>query len=85
MRRLDGVDVVALALALGLLVVVLAIVVGAIVNITEPLSGTKSTATLGENITQVLTATVGGVVGVLGSYVGYRAGHIARSEDAEDQ
>jgi len=33
----------------------------------------------------VLTATVGGVVGVLGSYVGYRAGHIARSEDAEDQ
>jgi len=27
-------------------------------------------ATLGENTTQVLTATVGGVIGILGSYLG---------------
>jgi hypothetical protein len=29
-------------------------------------------ATLGENTTQVLTATVGGLIGILGTYLGCR-------------
>lgn len=29
---------------------------------------------LSENATQILTGTFGGIIGVLGSYIGYRAG-----------
>jgi hypothetical protein len=72
-KHLDGVDIVAIILAAGLTILVLAIVVGAIINITTAFSGTKFTATLSENVTQVLTAAIGGLIGVLGSYIGFRA------------
>jgi hypothetical protein len=68
-RRLDGVDIVAIVLATALALGVIAIIVGAIIQIQTRASG----VTLTENVTQILIAAIGGIVGVLGAYVGYRA------------
>jgi hypothetical protein len=65
------VDLVALVLAVGLSVMLVLITVGAIINVAQG-SGSHPAPTLGENSTQVLTAAIGGVIGVLGTYVGYR-------------
>jgi hypothetical protein len=44
-----------------------------------------SDAPLSENATQVLTGWGGGVIGILGAYVGYRIGFVAsRDEDEEE-
>jgi hypothetical protein len=73
MKR-PNVDTVALVLAIGLAITLVLIMVAVIVNtVTE----NNPTPTLGENTTQVLTAIVGGAVGVLGSYIGFRS----RKED----
>jgi len=66
--RRRGVDVVAVVLAAALGVAVVLILITAIVNVIDHQAPTP---TLGENTTQVLTSAVGGIVGVLGAYVGY--------------
>jgi hypothetical protein len=63
-----AVDHVALVLAVALALAVVLILVTAIVNVVDRQAPTP---TLGENTTQVLTSAVGGIVGVLGAYVGY--------------
>lgn len=40
-----------------------------------------SDAPLSENATQVLTGWGGGIIGILGAYVGYRIGFTAQSEE----
>jgi hypothetical protein len=42
--------------------------VTAIINVADHQAPTP---TLGENTTQVLTSAIGGIVGILGAYVGY--------------
>ena len=61
-------DLVAIILAIGLVTVGLLIGLALVVNVTK---GHNPTPTLGENTTQVLTSAIGGVVGILGAYVGY--------------
>jgi ABC-type nickel/cobalt efflux system permease component RcnA len=69
MIRKINVDVVAfvLAIALGLAVVLLMSAV--IINVSEHQTPTQ---TLGENATQVIVAIIGGIIGVLGGYIGAR-------------
>ena len=64
-RAVDWVAII-LAAALGTVTVLMLIVV--LINVI-----TKRTPnpTLGENTTQVLTATIGGIIGILGGYVGH--------------
>jgi hypothetical protein len=65
-----NVDLVALVLAISLGLTMFMIALAAIINVTIE---KNPTPTLGENTTQVFTAAIGGVIGVLGSYIGYRA------------
>ena len=67
-----GVDTVALVLAFTLLIVLAMVAGTALINTINP--DTKLTSTLGENTTQILSASTGAIVGVLGTYMGYRAG-----------
>jgi hypothetical protein len=67
-RRIN-VDVVALVLAVSLGLTVLALMVVVLINVAEHQTPTQ---TLGENATQVITAITGGLIGVLGSYIGAR-------------
>jgi hypothetical protein len=39
---------------------------------------------LSENATQVLTGWGGGIIGILGAYIGYRIGFVAAQEDPSD-
>ena len=64
------VDTVAAILAVALVLAVILIGVAVITNVIEHQTPTQ---TLGENATQVLVALVGGLVGVMGSYIGFRA------------
>lgn len=70
-RNFTGVDIVAIILALGLSVLVVMIIIATIVQI---LNNSKDVPEiqLSENSTQILIAAIGGIVGVLGGYVGYR-------------
>ena len=68
MKAWRGVDWVACVLAGALALTVTLIMVTAIVNVVDRQAPTP---TLGENTTQVLTSAIGGVVGILGAYVGY--------------
>lgn len=43
-----------------------------------------SDAPLSENATQVLTGWGGGIIGILGAYVGYRIGFVAANEPPSD-
>ena len=69
-RRPD--DVVALVLAAALTIAVTLIGLAIVINVAQ---GHNPNPTLGENTTQVLTATVGGIIGILGTYLG---GHRSR-------
>ena len=62
-------DTVALALALGLVVVLLLVSAIALVEITE----TPPAPLAAENLTQILATVLGGMVGVLGAYLGRSA------------
>jgi len=70
-RRLSGVDFVAAILACGLVLGVAVIGAGVIINVVDHQTPTQ---VLGENATQVIIAVIGGLVGVLGSYVGAKVG-----------
>jgi phosphotransferase system glucose/maltose/N-acetylglucosamine-specific IIC component len=58
--------VLAAAVALAVVGAFTAVIVNIVGNQPEPV------ATLGENTTQVLTGLVGGIIGVLGAYIGHR-------------
>jgi hypothetical protein len=45
----------------------------------------KSDVALSENATQVLTGWGGGIIGILGAYVGYRIGFVASQDDPSDE
>lgn len=72
-------DRVALVLAVGLAVAINVLTVAFVVD-----AFTSAVPGLSENATQILTAVFGGIVGVLGSYIGYRAGVRERREPPED-
>jgi hypothetical protein len=61
-------DVVALTLAVGLVLIAAEIGLALVVNVIE---GHNPTPTLGENTTQVLLGVMGGLIGILGSYLGH--------------
>ena len=63
-----GPDLVAVILAVGLALLGALILVGTIVQIVHG----SPEVTLSGNAAQILTATVGGLTGVLGGYMGYR-------------
>jgi len=67
-----GVDTVALVLAFTLFVVLGVVAATSLLNTLNP--ETNLPTTLGENTTQILSASTGAIVGVLGTYMGYRAG-----------
>ena len=61
------VDIVALILAIALAIAILMLMIIILVNVIDHQTPTQ---TLGENATQVITAVVGGIFGILGSYIG---------------
>jgi hypothetical protein len=63
---------VAILLAGGLALAVVSLVVG--VSVAAIQNG-NTASSLSDNETQVLTAAFGGMIGVLGAWVGYRAGN----------
>lgn len=67
MHRPSGFDVVAIILAIGLVSAVCLITIGVLVDAIA-----SEGPGLSDNATQILTATLGGIIGVLGSYVGFR-------------
>jgi hypothetical protein len=68
MRKLRAnVDVVAVILAIALGLAIVLIMAAVLVQVID-----HEPVTLGENATQILTAVVGGLIGVLGGYVGAR-------------
>jgi len=77
MKKID-VDVVAFVLAVVLGLSLVLIITTALVGVLD-----RSQPTLGENTTQILTAGLSGIVGVLGSYIGFRAhrSNVKKSED----
>jgi amino acid transporter len=77
-RRRTSVDTVALVLAIGVVAVLMLVALSSVLNVWL---GRNPTPSLGENTTQVLTSVGGGIIGVLGSYIGYYA---RRREDGED-
>jgi hypothetical protein len=65
--RFSGFDVVAAIMAVGLVMAVVFITIGVLAD-----AILSEGPGLSDNATQVLTATLGGIIGVLGSYVGFR-------------
>lgn len=72
-RRRETVAIIlAVGVATGLNLITLAALIDAVWS---------SDPGLSENATQILTGAFGGVLGVLGAYVGYRAGATSRVDD----
>ena len=69
MGNIGGRDLMALILAVGLSVAVLALTVGVSYDSIED----PSFAGISENAAQVLTGAFGGIIGILGAYLGFRA------------
>jgi len=63
-----GVDLVAFVLALALATALILVGFSSVLNVAL---GRNPAPSLGENTTQVMTTVLGGIIGVLGSYVGY--------------
>ena len=72
-------DLVALVLAVGLVTAVNAVTLGVLYDAIR-----SAGPGLSENATQVLTGAFGGIVGVLGAYLGFKAGLQANGLD-DDQ
>ena len=73
MKLLPGRDLVMLTLAFGLVFAVDAVTVGVLYDAIR-----SAGPGLSDNATQVLTTAFGGIIGVLGSYVGYKAATAAQ-------
>jgi Co/Zn/Cd efflux system component len=71
-----GRALVAIILAVGLVIAISTITIGVL---WEAIFRTGSSG-LSENATQVLTTAFGGIIGVLGSYIGFRAGQASNSD-----
>jgi hypothetical protein len=69
MQRRITVDLVALVLAIALGLGIVLIMSAVIINVIDHQTPTQ---VLGENATQVVVGIIGGLVGVLGSYIGAR-------------
>jgi hypothetical protein len=67
-KRYHAPDLVAIILATGLVTIGTLIGLALVINVAR---GNNPTPTLGENTTQVLIAVLGGLIGILGSYLGY--------------
>jgi hypothetical protein len=84
-RRRDvashGRDWVAVILAIGLATAINSITFAALY---EAIFKTGSSG-LSENATQILTGGFGAIAGILGGYVGFRAGVASRSEKLNDE
>lgn len=80
-KRPQGVDLVAVILATGLSLTTVLIIVATMVQIVANHPGAPQIQ-LSENATQILIAAIGGVVGVLGGYVGYRLHDRSTHEDS---
>lgn len=82
-RESHGKDWVALTLAIGLAMAINAITIAVLID--ALINGKQ--AGLSENATQILVATFGGIIGVLGGYIGYRAGERGAKElqEAKDE
>lgn len=78
--NLTGVDIVAIILATGLSLLVVLIIVATIVQILHNAPGVPEIQ-LSENSTQILVAAIGGILGVLGGYIGYRMKGIHMTEE----
>lgn len=72
-----GKDWVAIILAIGLSVGVNCLTIGVLYD-----AIVSSQSGLSENATQILVASFGGMIGVLGSYIGYKAGTFDRKTDS---
>jgi hypothetical protein len=72
-------NVVAVVLAVGLATAVNLITVAALWNAVDRGTG------LSENATQVLTTAFGGMVGLLGGYLGFKAGEAHARSTARDE
>lgn len=69
-------DLVAVILALGLVASLFAIVVAVLYDAIA-----SQGPGLSENATQILTGAFGGIIGLLGGYLGYKAGRAASGKD----
>jgi hypothetical protein len=63
-----GVDLVVCILACALAASLLLVGISAVLNVAL---GRNPAPSLGENTTQVMTTVLGGIIGVVGTYVGY--------------
>ena len=76
-RRVTA-DTVALVLAAALVIAVTGLMTAVIISVVD---NRQPVQTLGENTTQVLSGLIGGIVGVLGAYLG----RVARRREDDDQ
>ena len=76
MRRVNA-DLVAFVLALSLGLTLALIALSTVINV---FYGRNPYPTLGENTTQVMTTVMGGIIGLLGTYIGSR---VQRNRQAE--
>jgi hypothetical protein len=77
----QGRTIVAAILAIALGVGVCTLTAGVL---WEAIFRTESSG-LSENATQILTTAFGGIIGVLGSYIGFRAGAASRDANIPDE
>lgn len=82
-RQRLGVDLVAAILAVGLACLVVLILVATTIQILHNKPGVPEIQ-LSENATQVLIAAIGGMVGILGGYVGHRLQHHSDNQEGSD-
>lgn len=84
--NLTGADIVAIILATGVALVLCLIIIGTIVQILHNAPGVPEIQ-LSENATQIIISGMGGIIGVLGGYIGYRMhqNHSRENYMAEEQ
>lgn len=84
-RQWSGVDIVAVILAAGLACLVILILIATIIQILTPSEPRTPEIQLSENATQILIAAIGGIVGVLGGYIGHRLHQHRHPEEHDDE
>jgi len=78
--RAQWAGIVAAILAIGIATAVNAITFAVLYDAIEH----PEQAGLSDNATQIMTTAFGGIIGVLGSYVGYRAGKDRNDDNGRD-